>query len=214
MRIYCLGVNEALFSASDIPVSEVRFAFFSALGTWKAKRAPCEACGWHWEYRASPFQVRWEPGSDVIGDFSWDGPYGYAFVVKEEVGAALQKKGFTLDLLPVEYVKPKARRGMKCVPYPYAGPKLWWAECNAFVNLDLQASGVALESSCAECGNVRHTFRYKDIVINRREWHGEKMFRIKTNGRSRATFVSEEGFQEIQQAGFTNVAFSEAGEIR
>jgi hypothetical protein len=39
------------------------------------------------------------------------------------------------------------------------------------------------------------------------------MFRITTNGQSTATFVTEEGRQMIEREEFTNIAFSEVGQI-
>lgn len=121
---------------------------------------------------------------------------------------------FECEFYSVEYVPPKRKVKTKCVAYPYDGPKLLWGKCEVFVDLDMQASSVALEDSCSVCGNVRYKFRRNGIVIRHQNWHGEKMFRITTNGKSLTTFVTEEGRRLIQQAGFSNVAFSEAGEIR
>jgi hypothetical protein len=39
------------------------------------------------------------------------------------------------------------------------------------------------------------------------------MFRITTNGKSLATFVTEDCRNLIQDAGFTNIGFTDAGEI-
>jgi hypothetical protein len=209
MRIYCLGKHETTLEEYMAP----SFACFSAVGTWIDEREECEACGWHWQRIAPPLLVQWAPSSDVIGDFSWDGPFGYVFVVKHRVVRFMKANGFGARFLPVKVVPPTSKRKTKIVPFPYTGPKLTWCECNTFVNLDMRASKVALESSCPVCGDVRYTFRFKGIVIRRKEWHGEKMFRITTNGRSAATFVTEEGRRLLEDQGFTNLAFSEAGEI-
>lgn len=196
-----------------VRMKSVAFAHFSALGTWADERVPCKICGWHWQTIVPPLLVQWEPSTDVIGDFSWDGPFGYTFVVKESVAESLRAMHFECDFLPVSFMSPERKRNARCVPYPYTGPKLLWGECGTFVDLDQEASHVELTSSCPACGDVRYTFRNSGIVIRREKWGGQRMFRITTNGRSAATFVSEEGLQLILDAGFSNVAFSEAGEI-
>jgi hypothetical protein len=108
-------------------------------------------------------------------------------------------------------VKPERKRNT--IAFPYAGPKLLWAECSATLDVDLRTSKVQMESSCSDCGDVRHTFRYKDITIRREAWTGQKMFRITTNGRSSATFVTEEGRRILEDEAFTNIGFSQAGKI-
>ncbi len=211
MKIYCIGVDKASLAAEEVRRSDVRFAFFSAVGTWTNEREPCEVCGWHWQKKVPPLLVQWEPSSDVIGDFSWDGPYGYSFVVKEPVAAALAAMGFECQFFPVEYVKPE--RAARTVPFPYSGPKLLWGQCTQEVGLDMEASGVEQSSSCEVCGDSRYTFRFEGIVIRREMWGRQKMFRIGTNGRSAATFVTEEGRRLLEDKGFSNLPFLAAGEI-
>lgn len=192
-------------------MKSVEYAHFSAVGTWVAKRKPCITCGWHWQDYGPPLQVQWEQSGEVIGDFSWDGPFGYIFVVKEHVAESLRAMQFDCRFLPVEYVKPKRKRNT--VQFPYEGLKLLWGQCSIGLEPDLAASGVKLECSCSVCGDTRYTFRNNGIYIPRKNWSGQKIFRITTNGRSCATFVSEEGRQLIKRASFSNVSFYEAGQI-
>ena len=195
-----------------VAMKSARFAHFSALGTWSDGKE-CKICGAHTYEYIPPLLVRWEPSTEIIGDFSWDGPFGYLFIVKDHVAKFLRAMIFGCDFYSVEYVPPKQKRKIKCCPYPYEGTELKWGKCNTFVDLDLQASEVSIRESCSVCGTVDYTFRNNGIVIPRRNWRGEKMFRITTNGKSLATFVTEEGRSLIEDAGFSNVAFAEAGEI-
>jgi hypothetical protein len=194
-----------------VEMRSVEYAHFSALGTWEYEREPCKICGWHWQTIVPPLLVQWEPSTDVTGDVSWDGPFGYTFVVRQQVAKALNAMHFDCSFLPVEYVKPERKRNT--VPFPYRGPRLLWGRCSASVELDMAASAVTLESSCSACGDVRYTFRNKGIVIRPTSWKGQKMFRITTNGRSGATFVTEEARRLLEGARFSNISFSEAGQI-
>lgn len=210
--MYRIGMYANPTTDRLMTMKSVAYAHFSVLGTWVSDRAPCEACGWHWQHYGTPLLVQWEPSTDVIGDFSWDGPFGYTFVVKDEVAQRLRSFGFGCKFLPVEYVAPDVSRP-NSVPFPYNGPKLSWGLCESFVDLDMNASAVTVNESCRGCGRIAYTFRYDGIVIRRKDWRGQKMFRITTNGTSTATFVSEEGRMLIEHERFTNIAFSEAGEI-
>jgi hypothetical protein len=203
--------NTDLLIASEVLGS---FACFSALGTWGGPSGLCNTCQQHWKDYTEPLLVQWEPSTDTIGDFSWDGPWGYLFLVTEPVVAFFHRQGFRCNFLGVEYVEPeKGSKRSKCVPYPYAGPQQLWGKCETFIDLDPEASGVRLMIDCSECRRKKYTFRNEGIMIPRVNWHGEKMFRITTNGKSAATFVTEEGRRLIEDAGFSNVAFRPAGII-
>jgi hypothetical protein len=194
-----------------VAIKSVPFAHFSVLGTWADEREPCKVCGWHWQTLVAPLLLQWEPSTDVIGDFSWDGPFGYTFVVKAHVAHALKAIQFECYFHPVEYVKPERKR--KTVQFPDQGPRLFWVQCSTRLELDPAASGVKLESSCSACGDVRYTFRNNGILIPASAWSGQRLFRITTNGRSDATFVTQEGRRLIENAGLSNISFSEAGQI-
>jgi hypothetical protein len=209
LNIYLVGASKNLTVDRLAVMKSVGFAHFSAIGTWVDERHPCESCEWHWQTLSPPLLVQWEPSTDQIGDFSWDG--GYVFVVKGSVAKRLAALRFECQCLAVDYVKPERKRNT--VAFPYVGPKLFWGECKATLDLNMKASKVKCESACAECGDMRYTFRYKNIAIRRKAWRGQKMFRITTNGRSSATFVTEEGRLLLENEAFTNIGFSLAGNI-
>jgi hypothetical protein len=212
MKIYRIGMYENPTTERLMAMKSVAFAHFSAVGTWSDGEI-CDACTADTSHRIPPLLMKWEPSTDAIGDFSWDGPFGSVFAVKEHVGQFLRAKRFECQFLPVNYVRPKRNGRWKCVPFPYRGPRLLWGRCETFVDLDMEASNVTVKKCCPVCGSVRYTFTLHNIVIPHRNWHGEKMFRITTNGNSLTTFVTDEGRDVIQSAGFSNIAFSEAGEI-
>jgi hypothetical protein len=211
VKIYLIGMFENPTAERLSQLKTASFAHFAAVGTWVSEREVCDSCDWHWQRIRDPLLVQWEPSTDRIGDFSWDGPFGYVFVVKVSVAEKLAELGIECTFLPVNVVRPKRKRNT--VGFPYVGPRLVWGNCSATLNLDEDASKVKMESSCADCGDVRYTFRNAGIVIRRREWGGQHMFRIATNGRSRATFVTEQGREILENSGFSNIAFSLAGDI-
>lgn len=211
MKIFLLGMYENPTADRLAEMKMAAFAHFSVVGTWANEREPCNACHWHWQTLVPPLVVQWEPSADHVGDFSWDGPFGQTFVVKEDVAEHLKAMQFQCIFFPVTYVEPERKR--RTVSFPYEGPRLLWCECSLKLELDMAASGVRLENSCTVCGNVNYTFKNSGIVIRRSSWNGQGMFRIATNGRSDATFVTAEGRRFIENAGFSNVRFSEAGEI-
>ena len=216
MKIYCIAMHDKATTDDLLESSDVldSFAHFSALGTWSKGKGICKTCGSSSQDYIEPLLVQWEPSSDVIGGFSWNGPWGYLFVVTESVVTFFRQHKFECSFLDVEYVEPdKFGKRWKCAPYPYSGPKQFWGKCETFVDLDLKVNNVKLEINCSECGRKKHTFRYEGIVIPRSNWNGETLFRITTNGKSLATFVTEEGRQLIEVAGFSNIAFRPAGEI-
>ena len=192
-------------------MKSIDFACFSALGTWASQREPCSSCGWHWEIKVPPLLVQWERSNEIIGDFSWDGPFGYTCIVKREVADMIRASQQTCRFMPIDFLKPDHKRNT--VPFPCKGPLLSWLQCSAMIELDKEASGVKLESSCPACGDVRYTFRSSEIVIRSSQWGGEEMFRIASNGMSDATFVTEGGRRMIEERGFSNIEFTEAGEI-
>jgi hypothetical protein len=215
LNIYRLGMYESPTTDRILTMKSVQYAHFSALGTWSPSASGvCNRCGAHGQDLIEPLLVQWEPSTEVMGDFSWDGPFGYVCVVKSAVADYFRKNAFRCSFLNAEYVPSEScPRRTRCVRYPYDGPRHFWLRCEDFVDLDPTASGGVTKTMCLLCGRVRYTFRNENIVIRRKDWHGRKMFRISTNGKSLVTFVSEEGKQAIQMQMFSNVAFTRAGEI-
>jgi len=191
-------------------ITSVEFAHFSAVGTWSYRRQPCKTCGYYWQEIVAPLLVQWQPSSELIGDFSWDGPFGYTFIVRKNVAVALESLGIECRFLPMQVVEPERKRNT--VPFPQNGPELLWGQCTAILDLDMEASAVHRESSCSECGNTRYTFRNSGIVLRHKAWNQQRMFQISTNGPS-CVFVTSLGRSQIVDAGFSNIAFTEAGQI-
>lgn len=212
MNIFLIGKHQNA-TTDSVAANEAQFADFSAVGTWVNDGSRCEVCGWHGQSLREPLLVQWDAGSDVVGDFSWDGPFGYVNLVRENVSRFFQEYNYSCSLHSVEYVASERPCSSPCIGHPYTGPKQFWAKCTAFVDLDLDASKVGIKLSCDECGRVKYTFRNQGIVIPRQNWNGEKMFRITTNGPSFATFVTDEARREIERQSFSNITFSPAGEI-
>lgn len=211
MNIYCIGMygNPSVEWLAELASAE--FAHFSALGTWSYRREPCKTCTYFWQEVVPPLLVQWEPSSEQIGVFSWDGPFGNKFIVKRHVAETMISFQFGCKFSPVEFIKPDRTRNT--VGFPYTGPELLWGQCNVTVDLDMEASKVIRESSCPACGDVRYTFRNRGIVIRHDQWNGEKIFRISSNGPD-VVFVTEEGRRMLRDACFSNIAFTEAGEIK
>jgi hypothetical protein len=213
MKFYLIGMyqNPTVDSVMAHPKD---YAHFSGIGTWIDDGSKCDDCGWHGQSLSEPLLLEWEKGSDNIGDFSWEGPFGYLTVVTKKQANWLKKQKFGCRFLRVQVVEPeKVSKRARQVKFPYGGPEIFWLVCNKFVDLNKSASGVKLETSCEVCGWTAFTFKYKDIVINKNSWHGELMFRITTNRNSKATFVTEKGKELIEAKGCTNISFSPAGEI-
>ncbi len=182
MKIYRLGMHENATTQKLLDLPPAAFAHFAAVGTWKSQREPCNSCGWGRETIVPPLVVQWEPSSKVIGDFSWDGPFGLTPIVRDSAAAVLSAPEFCCQLHPVVYIKPDRIR--QTVAFPYNGPTLQWSDCQARVELDREASGVTMLSSCSFCGDTRFDFRMEGIVIRKSAWSGQLMFRIATNGHS------------------------------
>jgi hypothetical protein len=203
MNIYCIGW--------PVRGSSGQYAHFSAIDGWKSLREPCSECGWHWQVRSAPIIARWGPSSTDIADFTFDCAWGDNFAVTAKMVRLFARHGFDCEYLRIEYAKPKYKR--HTVAFPYTGPLLKWVECRAIVPLDKTASRVECKSSCPACGDVRYPTRRKDIIIRRRDWSGQKMFRIDTNVWGKATFVTEEARDIILESGATNFFCDLAGEI-
>ena len=184
-----------------------RYAGFSHVGTW-SDGGLCPVCGHATERLTEPLQVHWEPGSTLLGDFSW---CSYTAVVKPHV------KGFFESRFPCRFgttvVVPPREQFQRVVPFPYEGPPLHWLICEELVGLDVQRSGVRMLLDCPACNRAFYTFRMSGIVVDKRRWTGQPMFRVREFEPSAATYVMEEGRDQIEQQGFSNFGYIEAGFI-
>ncbi len=195
----------------DEPHGNREFAEFSHVGTWSDGEL-CSECGWSTESLTPPLQVAFDPDSDVIGDFSW---CGYTMVVVGRVRSFLRENGFGCRFGRVEVVPPTTkRRGRKQVPYPYVGPKLYWLRTSARVPVDLEASGVEVETDCPVCKRKSYKFQRDDLVIRRSKWKEQKLFHL-TQYRDLSTiYVVEPALEEMISAGFTNLGYREVGLVK
>ncbi len=91
--------------------------------------------------------------------------------------------------------------------------ELRWAFCTKKIELNRKKSEVKEICHCEICGNKKFTFKKTNIVISKNEYKEDEIFKIQSNGRSQATFVTERLKEMILNEGFTNVNFSEAGYI-
>jgi len=212
MNIFLIGKHE---NPTTDRVSSLKssFADFSAVGTWVDDGSRCDACGWHGQSLRQPLLVEWEAGEDEIGDFSWDGPFGYISVVTRNVANFFRDYDYACAFHSVEYVAAQHAVGSPSAPYPYEGPKQLWLESTRFVHLDLDASNVSIKLSCDKCGRVKYSFCKQGIAVPKANWNGEKMFRLAENGPSFATFVTDLARREIEAQGFSNISFTLAGKI-
>jgi hypothetical protein len=183
---------------------------FSHVGTWSDGATTCKVCGKHNQVLIEPLQIEWEDGSVNIGDFSW---CSYTAIVLDPVKKWLLDNRFEARFGRVEVKKPTGKARMPRVAFPYKGPNLNWMIPSAAVRLDEERSGIEKISDCPACGQKRTKFTRERIYISRRDWNGQKLFRIEQNGKSSAMFVSEEAANLLRQTGFSNYVLVPAGEI-
>lgn len=103
--------------------------------------------------------MEWEPGSDLVGDFTWPG-FDSEVVVTEAVGRALRERFTGFELGAVEMIDSHKRqagpRGARRVRLPYEGPKLFEIWITRWVHLDASASTARLLATCGTCGTARY----------------------------------------------------------
>ncbi|MDW8801453.1 hypothetical protein P8V03_09830 [Clostridium sp. A1-XYC3] len=194
-----------------ININNINFARFSHVGTWETFREPCVNCQRTTEKLSEPLLIEWEPGSDLIGDFSW---CGYSIVVLDNVKNFMIKKEFECEFGKVEVVKNSTtKRKTKMVQYPYEGPNLNWLLAKSKINLDVDKSKLELKNDCVVCNLREYKFKMDNIVIPRVNWNNEKMFKISQFNNSAATYVTRQALEELLSEGFTNFKYKEAGYI-
>lgn len=188
------------------------FAQVAVVGTWSEGKL-CPVCTGTTERLIPPLQVEWEPGSDCIGDFVWDG--GFTCCVQDTVRDFLVKSKFECDFGAVVSVPNSTSQNsrMPGVELPYSGPALTWLQARNVIPLNEKRSHVKREPDCVGCGRIKTTFKSDGITVDDCDWHGEKIFRIAQNEPSDATFVTEAAKREIEEADFRNVSFKPAGVI-
>lgn len=206
------------------------FARASRMGAWSAD-----------DRRIRPLVIEWEPGSDIVGDFTWPG-FGDSFgmhgeiVITEQVAKALKENGVRgFELGPVEvkdHSETRVRRlkRKKRVGFPYKGPKLYEVWVTAWVQPDesLTTFGkgpnapliegkenvelVEINEAGMEDFEVHHSrVPGKGLFIRHKELKGVGLFRIPQG--PAAVLCTDDVKRMIEENGFTNVSFLEDGEV-
>jgi hypothetical protein len=188
-----------------------------------------------------PLVFEWDPGSDVIGDFTW--PDGTRVAVKRHVFEALASKFSGIHAEPVEMVQdPKLKRPKRPnkrtktrVWLPYTGPELveLWPDRSVPY---LPETTTEVSRQCKKCGN--EPIQLSGIEL---KWHDYDATERKlvpartprTPGRGVFVSASEVGSTPIfrlpkvpgpilctdevrsfiEREGFTNVEFREYGDV-
>jgi len=190
-------------------------------GTWFPDDAElCQECGASNCSRVRPLIIEWEPGSDVIGDFTWPGLLD-DIIVSQRVRESFEGRFSGFEFGPVimnqdpksEKSSTARRREKPRVRLPYQGPPLWDLWVTSWCDVDVSASGITLEKECQTCH--RKFFKpVKDeqmLIIDPPTWNGAHIF--KTYQYPAWVFCLEEVRGEIQRNRFSNIIFSRRGRI-
>ena len=176
----------------------------------------------------------WEPGSDVVGDFTWPG-FDSEVVATDTVLEVLdQFEGFEPG--PLEIVEdPDAPKRGKRVQLPYEGPPLHELWVTTVVGMDRGRSSAELEHACLECGaerwelygverwdshfdqDLKRLVRFKTdrlpdagIYVSEADLAGAGIFRVEEF--AAWVFCTDPVRELIEKEGFSNVSFLEMGE--
>jgi hypothetical protein len=193
---------------------------FIADSGYRQRSPECPACHEFDTELISPVVIQWEPGSDLVADFTW--PVGLGeIIVTQRVRDYLDESTVTsVTFRPVEMTEdPKAKRSSRKrrraepqVQLPYEGPPLWHLQVTSEAKLDLKASQRTLFQKCAACGReIWDAPRRAPQVVMRSSWDGAEFFRIREVGE--VIFVVERVRDLLQSRDFTNVRLTERGRI-
>jgi len=190
-------------------------------GTWYVEPGDlpvCPECGISLEKRIQPLIIEWEPGSDIIGDFTVTGSY-YDMVVTQRVREAIEGKFTGFEFHPVEmYQKPSLKRPTRItkrtkprVWLPYEGPPLWDFWIMGRAQWDLEKSRISISKVCKTCGKIFHNQPPEGhpLVLDVDNWNGCDVFRVPEY--SRFVYCMDNLKNFIEEKEFTNVSFLEVG---
>lgn len=203
--------------------SKAEYARASRRGSWAGSPSR----------RVRPLVIEWEPGSDVVGDFTWPG-FDSELVVKASVANALQEAevpGFEFCAIEMlENSEPAKRRSKeRRVELPYSGSNLGELHVTTWTRLDRERSTVT------EVKNEDGTTHFVPRGVQHMEqtWDrdraelitrlhprvaGEGLVVRETNGIFRIqelpawVFCTDDVKRVIDEHGFTNVRFLEMGD--
>jgi len=220
---------------------DFRFADASRRGTWAPSFSPgpCPECGATQQRRVPPLVIEWEPGSEIVGDFTWPG-FGSEVVVTEQVLKAFSKRFSGFEPGPVEMFEepdldPEVEQKSR-VWLPYQGPKLFELLTTDWVHLDPDRSSIKpSKPKCSTCGS--EAFELEGVEERRSRWDkvrkelvrldtprlpgkgvyiadcdldGTSVFRI--HEQPGAVFCTDPVRDFVREGRFTNVSFLEMGE--
>ncbi len=194
--------------------SDYRYAEAGRRGTWSPPPVGvCPECTASRQTRVPPLKIAWEPGADVIGDFTWPG-FDSDIAVKDSVLATLSRQFSGFEGQPVEMVNDPARRRRKqpMVTLPYQGPRLFDLWVTAWASADRDRSTIELEYACSTCQQEQWRLRLPpdgEILLPETALDGASIFRL---NEAPAWIACTEAVKHVVEVeGFTNVAFIELG---
>jgi hypothetical protein len=169
--------------------------------------------------------MKWEPGSNVIGDFTWPG-FNDDMVVTLDAGRRLAERFARFDLSPVEMIPGESTsREAPCVSLPYEGPPLRDLFVTASVPFDSARStfdedgtpvGVGRYEFTVDPQTRRRTIRRvarvpgRGVFVRGRDIEGLDIFKVQSWVWN---FCTDRVRDFVLEAGFSNVDFHEVGEI-
>jgi hypothetical protein len=176
------------------------------------------------EHRVRPLIIEWQPGSDLVGDFSWA---AFEVIVTVSAGQRLAERFAEFELSPVKMIEGEsASGGSPSVSFPYKGPPVREFSVTASVPFDPTRS--TFDARGTPVGVERHELLTVDRGTGKANWrrvarvpgHGvfvrgrdiEGLDIFKVRGIS-WNFCTGRVRDFILESGFTNVDFLEVGEI-
>jgi hypothetical protein len=194
------------------PMTPDEYAMFSAIGTWPEGHS-CPECRTGPAAPIPPLIIEWEPGTALIGDFSW-GVGSNLFAVREQMEHFFSANGFSLNYYPIAVSKPTTMSKKKRVGFPYTGPTLKWSLPRKSLPLDEAKSRLILKKICSTCGHKIWADREEERWhIPKSDWNGEKIFRLSTFDRSNVSYITEDGLAVLQKHRLTNFDYKFQGTI-
>lgn len=222
------------------------FAEAGRRGTWgevEGKPAVCPECTGTNDIRIQPLLIEWEPGSSVVGDFSWPG-LSDDVAVTEQVANALEAQFRGFERGPVEMVQdPRLKRPSRItkrtkprVWLPYDGPPLCDLWVTKWVGMDRERSSARLKRKCRTCGEEyfdlegvekregywdQRRLKHFRILVPRQAGKGLYIRKRELSGADifrviefpSPVFCTDRVKHFIQDHEFTNITFLEMGEV-
>jgi len=203
--------------------------------------ALCDSCGRGGRYeRPKPLVFEWEPGSDIIGDFTW--PFSSRVAVRRPVFDSLAREFSGIHVEAVEMIqdpklKPPKRRTSRSKPrvwLPYTGPELveLWPDREVPF---LPETTIIVPLRCKNCGRELREISGFEVKAHRYDPRkgelvpdlqprvpgqgvfvassevADPIFRLQEF--TEAIFCTDEVKSFIEREGFTNIDFLECGDV-